>query len=131
MVQFGKHLAESRREVWADEYLKYKVLKKLVKRMGDLSESTTLDKYRQLDELQQKFFGILDDELARINLFYLAQEEVFAQRIKNVNTLRESLADGAEGGDANLARRVLIQKQNDADQFYHHIRSYVELNYVG
>ena len=95
--EFTNHLEETIPE-WRDKFLCYKLLKKLLKRLP----SSTVDSLphsfdfnrrlsaadggagasRPLGDLQDWFVGILNDELEKLNDFYVDKEEDFIIRFQ-------------------------------------------------
>ncbi|XP_041995123.1 SPX domain-containing protein 4-like [Salvia splendens] len=98
-MKFGKefmiHLEETLPE-WRDKYLQYKPLKKLLKSIP-AADNPPPD--GPLPELHEWFVGILNEELEKLNDFYVDKEEDFIIRFQ---ALKERIERLKSGGSTNL-----------------------------
>ncbi|KVH92723.1 SPX domain-containing protein 4-like [Cynara cardunculus var. scolymus] len=100
--EFGIHLEQTLPE-WKDKYLCYKPLKKLLKHLPNHT-ADDVDDHPQpvnshrnlphhLDDLQQWFVRILNEELDKFNDFYVDREEEFVIRFQELKQRIERVKD--------------------------------------
>ena len=92
MVKFEKQLRAAKRAEWADRYLDYRSLKKLVKRIQGGGKAASSD----------EFIAALDREVEKVSLFFLQQQGLIAERILAEGARRGAAAAAASGAGSAL-----------------------------
>ncbi|CAO2816322.1 unnamed protein product [Amaranthus hypochondriacus] len=143
-MKFGKefriHLEDSLPE-WRDKFLCYKPLKKLLKRFPknpisvlhfntqiqhltqDLSQQDSSrcgpsgsERFMSLDEFQDWFVRLLNDELDKLNDFYVEKEEDFIIRFQELKErivrVRENKTEGVTASETEFSEEMMeIRKE--------------------
>lgn len=138
MVQFGLYLRSFRYEPWGDHYLSYEDLKNTLYEIRDLlspspapspppspkAASSVKQLKRILDPklLHQEFLKCLDDNLNKINTFYVDTKAEIQQELKEVHQSAE-----------NKSKEVEFLKKK-LEYCYSHLvilKDFASLNYTG
>eukprot|EP00327_Prymnesium_parvum_P018422 CAMPEP_0113263646 /NCGR_PEP_ID=MMETSP0008_2-20120614/18558_1 /TAXON_ID=97485 /ORGANISM="Prymnesium parvum" /LENGTH=528 /DNA_ID=CAMNT_0000112369 /DNA_START=79 /DNA_END=1665 /DNA_ORIENTATION=- /assembly_acc=CAM_ASM_000153 len=118
-MKFGKDLEQYKSAGWEDQYIDYKGLKLILKRLEDPENSP--------DEVDADFFQALEDELEKVNrVFHTRTSEIERMLDTTSRTGNLTLSDAPpppEGGTPSAEAAVDKAKEEDA-QFY---ESYREL----
>lgn len=100
MVKFAKELARSRYIPWADYYLNYKKLKKLLKRSLEITPGRDEGESARLS-----FKTMLEEEIEKVALFFLKQQGELAAELLALQKVRSAAVDS---GDAEEINSVLL-----------------------
>lgn len=90
-MKFGKSLSNQIDQTlpeWRDKFLSYKELKKRLKLISSVDESTRPEKRRRISggecmsDEEIDFLNLLEDELEKFNSFFVEKEEEYIIRLK-------------------------------------------------
>ncbi|KAH7692522.1 SPX domain-containing protein [Dioscorea alata] len=138
-MKFGKdfrnHLQETLPE-WRDKYLGYKPLKKLIKnfpRSGAAEVPLAAGGWISLEEW---FVRILDEELEKINDFYVDKEEDFIIRLQELKERIERVKANNNGVISQTSKfsEEILQIRKDFVTIHGHmvlLKNYSSLNFAG
>ncbi|KAK7394822.1 hypothetical protein VNO78_15361 [Psophocarpus tetragonolobus] len=87
MVGYGKKLRELQIQEWKGYYINYKLMKKKVKRYGELMEVGAQNRHNVLRD----FCMLLDNQIEKIVLFLLEQQGVLAHKLSDIGQEHHTL----------------------------------------
>ncbi|XP_062009881.1 SPX domain-containing protein 4 [Rosa rugosa] len=150
--EFTSHLEETIPE-WRDKFLCYKLLKKLLKRLPAaavdalphpfnfhrrLSDADSGASSRPLADLQDWFVGILNDELEKLNDFYVDKEEDFIIRFQELKGRIEVVKEKSSRGGVFTSESEFSEEVMDIRKDFVTIhgemvllKNYSSLNFAG
>ena len=108
MVKFAAHLRdELRREGWEAFYIKYKPLKKLLKKITNYEEKADIV---EAVKVRQNFVDQLETNMREVEAFFLLQTSKLAEHGERVSTLMiKSLRESVDGDVYNPSLVVRLQ----------------------
>lgn len=125
-MKFGKYLESKARPEWRDQYMDYKVLKDLIKEATDelssagygpggaralsfspRTTSLTVARAAQRRSADERFYELLEAEVAKVNKFTVERVSGLKKRLKALNAatvaMRRAATSGGSGGEGSEA----------------------------
>ena len=127
-MKFGKYLESKARPEWRDQYMDYKALKDLIKEATDelasagygpggagaselsfspRTTSLTVARARGRRSAEERFYELLEAEVAKVNKFTVERVSGLKRRLKALNAattaMRRAAASGGSGGEGEAA----------------------------
>lgn len=128
-MKFGKYLESKARPEWRDQYMDYKALKDLIKEATDelasagygpggtgppgalsfspRTTSLTVARAAQRRSADERFYELLESEVAKVNKFTVEHVSGLKKRLKALNAatvaMRRAAASGGSGGEGSEA----------------------------
>jgi SPX domain protein involved in polyphosphate accumulation len=138
-MKFGRYLEQNKEEKWADQYIDYGKLKKILKQLGEQMmnvpsdwEAVSLSTAPPTNAAampsgqtvtENDFFKQLDSDMEKVQLFTKSQVEEIRKALRNAD---KSLSASSEGVPIGL------QEQVDAiGNHFLQLEKYVNLNFTG
>jgi len=136
-MKFGKYLAKRHLDLpeYAQYFLNYKALKKLIKRLAALpaADNSELARYARLQQNKSTFFFQLERELEKASTFYTQKEAELEVRLEQLIQRKRAMASGSLGkitrnSVAYISVHEGLQRfRRDLDR----LEQFVELNATG
>jgi SPX domain protein involved in polyphosphate accumulation len=149
-MKYGKYLASQINKEWADKYLDYDGLKKIITalssvqaldvdvgRTGFGERATSLSmvpntqnvaKFKGQDITESDFFTALEEDMTKIDVFVTEQLRVVKREVEEIS---EQASSGSATVLSNEEKNALLKKATTIGAFFLKLEKFVNINYMG
>lgn len=144
MVEFGKHLEANREDAWAESYIRYEMLKDILKSIEEAGKEPQPGPQGTVSlslangpvglgaaadaVTENHFFSALEEDMRKVQRFTKNKMNDLLAEIDDVSRVVDSLANGASAAEDVLSTKRRLQKL--AEKFLR-LEKFVNLNFTG